>query len=638
VTLVSGTFNGEHEGFELDVGGLSGLWSPGGGGSLAVEGLDLSHRGRRIVSGASGKALAAGNGDRAGARRLVVELERPRIELPASREGLLALARDAHLVIRELGGGRGDEPDGGAEPAGPRSTPRVTVTGARVGFADPESPARRFALEDVQGELTLNAPAPLAIRAEGRLPGTDARFTLAARRPGGEQPPVVELEVPDLPLGDLGGLLFPDGPVLWDKASVDGTLTVELPDGGDRLAVRGQLGLAGLGLRHERVAAGDLDGLDAHADFKVTWDRPGGVVHLERVMISRGRARFTLRGDIRTDRLAFDASLNLPPTACRQVFGAVPAGLRAGLGEVQLEGTFGLDLRLAVDVDAPDRTELEVALDNRCRITDFGELPAPDQYRRAFAYQAYDAQGGRFRLVSGPGTDRFTPIGQISPYLIEAVLTTEDGKFRGHAGVTVPELRRALELNLRGRALTHGASTLTMQLAKNLFLTRDRTLERKLKELFFVWYLESFFGKDEILELYFNVVEFGPSIYGIRDAAFHYFGREPHELSLAESVFLVKLLPSPVIRHATWERGEVSDRKLSSLHRVMRTMRARGRITEAELQQGLAERIEFHREGEPLPEPRVPPERGGFRLSPGGDWDDYEPEETEASTWESETP
>ncbi|HUT77493.1 MAG TPA: biosynthetic peptidoglycan transglycosylase, partial [Polyangia bacterium] len=484
----------------------------------------------------------------------------------------------------------------------------------------------------------VNAPIPLSIRAEGRLPGTDARFTLAARLPGGDGPPVLELEVPDLPLGEIGSLLPADWPVAWDRASADGTLAVELLGGGAEIAIRGQVNVSGLGLAHERIAASPLADLAANTDFKIAWDRAANVVHLERLLISRGRAHFTLRGDVRTDRLAFDARLNLPPTACRHVLGAIPPELRSGPGEMQLEGTFGLDLTVAIDVDAPGETVLEAELDNRCRIGEWGDLPAPDQYRRPFTYQAYDEWGGRLRLVTGPGTDRWTPLGQISPYLVEASLTTEDGKFRGHAGLTVPELRRAIELNLQNRSLTHGASTITMQLAKNLFLSRERTIERKLQELFYVWYLESFFSKDEILELYFNIVEFGPSLYGIRDAATHYFGRDPHELNLAESVFLIKLLPSPVIRHAAYERGEVSERKMTSLQRVMRTMRARGRITEAELQAGLSQRIEFHQEGDPLPPPRIPPERDGFRLSPAGDFGDYEPEETEDATWESETP
>jgi membrane peptidoglycan carboxypeptidase len=141
--------------------------------------------------------------------------------------------------------------------------------------------------------------------------------------------------------------------------------------------------------------------------------------------------------------------------------------------------------------------------------------------------------------------------------------------------------------------------------------------------------------KDEVLELYLNIVEFGPSLYGIREASHHYFGRPPRELNLVESVYLVKLLPSPVKRHGSYVRGEVSERKLASLHKVMRTMRARGRITEAELKEGLEQQLVFHHPGDPPPEPREPVEHVGLEYvdedieygvsteEEGPEWGDY---------------
>ncbi|HUT76982.1 MAG TPA: hypothetical protein VM285_04810, partial [Polyangia bacterium] len=104
VNLVSGGLVGEHGGFRLAVGRISGLWSPGAGGSLTIDDLELSHRGRGIVTHASGTVLADGDGPRNQARHLVIDLDRPGIELPASREGLTALARDVHRVARELAG------------------------------------------------------------------------------------------------------------------------------------------------------------------------------------------------------------------------------------------------------------------------------------------------------------------------------------------------------------------------------------------------------------------------------------------------------------------------------------------------------------------------------------------------------
>jgi len=189
-------------------------------------------------------------------------------------------------------------------------------------------------------------------------------------------------------------------------------------------------------------------------------------------------------------------------------------------------------------------------------------------------------------------------------------MTTEDGKFYTHAGVTVPEIRRAIELNLQKGEFSHGASTITMQLAKNLFLDRQRTLSRKLQELFFVWYLEKEFTKEEILELYLNVVEFGPSIYGVTDAAWHFFRREPYELSLLESVYLVKQMPSPVDRYKSYVRGKLLSSERKMLDRVIDRMCEREKITPAERDLAKETSLVFYREGDPLPEVRLPIARG----------------------------
>jgi len=105
-------------------------------------------------------------------------------------------------------------------------------------------------------------------------------------------------------------------------------------------------------------------------------------------------------------------------------------------------------------------------------------------------------------------------------------------------------------------------------------------------------------------------------VYGIADAAHHYFGREPNELNLVESVFLVKLLPSPIARHDAYDKGEVSERRMNALYKAMRTMLDRGRISPAEFEEGQSEKIDFYREGEPLPVPRVQVPRGAPVLTP----------------------
>ena len=129
--------------------------------------------------------------------------------------------------------------------------------------------------------------------------------------------------------------------------------------------------------------------------------------------------------------------------------------------------------------------------------------------------------------TTGPGSDNWTPLDEISPYMQVAVLTTEDGGFLKHHGFNRASIRSSIVANLKARRFARGASTITMQLAKNLFLSRDKTLSRKLEEVVLTDYLEQTFSKDELMELYLNVIEFGPAVYGITAAAEHYFGRTP---------------------------------------------------------------------------------------------------------------
>jgi membrane peptidoglycan carboxypeptidase len=145
-----------------------------------------------------------------------------------------------------------------------------------------------------------------------------------------------------------------------------------------------------------------------------------------------------------------------------------------------------------------------------------------------------------------------------------------------------------------------------MQLVKNLFLRREKTLARKVQEVLLTWWIERVLDKAHILELYLNVIEYGPSIYGIRQAAWHYFGRTPAELSVAESAFLATILPSPKTFHSAYDDGRLSPRLAERIRSFLRRMFSRGRIDQVALDAGLAEVdvFAFFRGGMERPPPR----------------------------------
>src|SRR5690606_14214867 len=137
------------------------------------------------------------------------------------------------------------------------------------------------------------------------------------------------------------------------------------------------------------------------------------------------------------------------------------------------------------------------------------------------------------------------PIKALPPYLPQAFIAIEDRRFRSHFGVDPFGLARALIVNLRSMQVREGGSTLTQQLAKNLFLTDERTLTRKLDELVLSIWLEAEYSKNEIIELYLNRVYFGAGAYGVEAAAQRYFGKPARLVTLGEAAILAGLVKAP---------------------------------------------------------------------------------------------
>ena len=139
----------------------------------------------------------------------------------------------------------------------------------------------------------------------------------------------------------------------------------------------------------------------------------------------------------------------------------------------------------------------------------------------------------------------WVPLSNISPYLIKAVLIAEDDKFWGHEGFDYEAIRLAIERDLKAKRLKFGGSTLSQQLARNLYLSPEKSLLRKMSEALITWRMEKVLSKRRILELYLNVVEWGEGIFGIEAASRHYYGKPSSQLTPVEATRLAAILPSP---------------------------------------------------------------------------------------------
>ncbi|WP_350343583.1 transglycosylase domain-containing protein [Proteinivorax tanatarense] len=149
----------------------------------------------------------------------------------------------------------------------------------------------------------------------------------------------------------------------------------------------------------------------------------------------------------------------------------------------------------------------------------------------------------------------YTPIEEISPYLINAIIAVEDNSFYDHIGFDPIAIARASWVNLTQRRYAQGGSTITQQLAKNVFLTGERAMNRKVKELVYAIRLEQLYSKDEILEQYLNTIYFGHGNYGVGAASRYYFDKSPNQLTLDEAALLAGIINGPYLFTPDFDRN-----------------------------------------------------------------------------------
>jgi monofunctional biosynthetic peptidoglycan transglycosylase len=158
----------------------------------------------------------------------------------------------------------------------------------------------------------------------------------------------------------------------------------------------------------------------------------------------------------------------------------------------------------------------------------------------------------------------------ISPHLRNAVLIAEDGSFFQHSGYDIDEIRESVKRNWREKRFARGASTITQQLAKNLYLSTSRSPLRKIREFFIAQELERTLSKQRIFEIYLNVIEWGDGIYGIEPAARRYFGKSASELLPEEAAILAAMIPNPRRYSPARNLRYLERRKREILERLVR--------------------------------------------------------------------
>lgn len=198
----------------------------------------------------------------------------------------------------------------------------------------------------------------------------------------------------------------------------------------------------------------------------------------------------------------------------------------------------------------------------------------------------YDASGVLTNSSNVAGRDLIT-IDKLQPHTIQAFISIEDKNFYKHTGINYKRMFKAMYNNLKNGKIVEGASTITQQLIKNTHLSNEKTLKRKTKEIFLAKKLESKYTKDEIMEIYLNVIYFGDGCYGIEEASQRYFGISASELSIEQSAVLAGMIKSPY----TYSPVNNYNNSLKRRNLVLKEMHKDGYITSEELNSALTSEI-----------------------------------------------
>lgn len=367
------------------------------------------------------------------------------------------------------------------------------------------------------------------------------------------------------------------------------TLTVRLQEfpgkekGG--ITIAGYAGVSGLALHHPALSPDTIRLEQGECDYRLNIGKD--VLELDSLTeVSFNCLTFHpyVRA-IRKNKWHLTFSVDKPWFPAGELFSSLPEGLFDNLKGLETEGELAYHFLLDVDFGRLDSLRFESALDSRrFRIKNFGQTNLA-KMSEPFVYTAYEKGMPVRSFTVGPGNPGFTPLDSISSYLQMAVLQSEDGAFFYHRGFLIDAMREALICDLQTGSFVRGGSTITMQLVKNVFLNRNKNIARKLEEALIVWLIETqhLTSKQRMFEVYLNIAEWGPLIYGVQEASAYYFNKRPSELSVNEAIFLASIIPKPKrFRSSFSEEMKLKENQEGYFRLIGSRLQKKGVITEEE--------------------------------------------------------
>lgn len=387
------------------------------------------------------------------------------------------------------------------------------------------------------------------------------------------------------------------------------SVAVDLFGGAQRADVSGNVTLVDVSVDHPWLAATSVGGLRAAVELDAAIDFRAKTVDVFRNVWTVAGLPIEVDGHVDlSGPPKVVGSIHSGPHDGDRLSQALPPALFPKLVPLEFEGRWSADATFDIDASAPKELTLDIDLDvTKLAVARMGDIRLDKvlaKFKRVYADPDPDSDR-QHSFQTGPGAPHWVALERLPPALLTGLRVQEDGGFFKHAGFSMLHVKGALRRDIQEGRLARGASTISMQTVKNVFLSLEKTLSRKLQEVVITWQMERYLDKPDILEVYVNVIEWGPHVYGVRQAARHYFDKRPEDLSPVECVYLSTMVPGPRFYHRQFAAGRLGKKHRGRIQRTMALMVRRGHLTPEELSE--AEAAEFS----PELAPYVPPKSAG---------------------------
>jgi hypothetical protein len=333
------------------------------------------------------------------------------------------------------------------------------------------------------------------------------------------------------------------------KSSFDSIrLNIENIDrSGDELHIDGFTSITNLRINHPKIASKDVLIKNARFDYRFLLGSDFiSIDSSSTIQFNKVKFHPYVAYETGSDTI-YKLKVAIPKMKAQDFISSLPDGLFSNFKGMEAEGSIDYKLDFKFNKNKPDQLIFDSNLKKEnLKIIKYGAANL-NKLTGDFTYRAIIKNILQRPVLVGNANPNYTPLDQISPYLKKCVLTTEDPSFFSHQGFINEAFKQSIAKNIKTKQFSRGASTISMQLIKNVFLTREKTVSRKLEEILLVYILENnrIASKERMLEVYFNIIEWGPNVYGIGEASRFYFQKSPIELTLNECLYLARIIPSP---------------------------------------------------------------------------------------------